>query len=157
MSDLVEADQLHDYLNTHKLSFFLPPKSWREAPQVRFEWRAIRLSGTLRANVPRAPGVYTLLIQPGIFWHPNCSYLAYAGSSENLRDRFGAYLTKERRVRPKVRKLLKKWAGFVYFCFAESKGNDLERLEDALIQHYIPPFNSKFKGSLKRAVGAFTP
>ncbi len=157
MSDLVEADKLHDYLATHKVSFFLPPRRWSSAPSIPFDWNGIRLASSERSSVPRAPGVYTLLINPRIFRHPYCSYLAYAGQSGNLWRRFGEYLSRERTVRPRVRKLLLRWDGFILFCFAQTEESELDRLEDILHQHYVPPFNSKYKGTLKRAVGAFTP
>ncbi len=155
MTDLVDSDKLQDYLSVHSHIFWLPPDRWNSAPSLHFEWEAVKLSGSNRVRVPAESGVYTLIIMPGIYSHPHCSYLAYAGKSNNLKRRFGEYLTKERRTRKKIRSLLRKWGEFICFCYAKVAEEELEKFEDALLQHYVPPFASRYKGTLKQAVGAF--
>jgi len=61
------------------------------------QWYYYKLESTNSSNIPQKPGIYTLLIQPGIANHPLCSYLMYVGKAKSLCRRFKQYLTSEKK------------------------------------------------------------
>ena len=80
----------------------------------------------------------------------------YVGKAVNLRKRFGEYLTRERLRRPKIIRLLEMYAGYIVFCYSRVEHDELETMEDRLLNAFIPPCNSQFKGVVQAAQGAFS-
>ncbi len=76
-------------MKAHTHEFALWRRKWQEFnSSIIFNWHLFKLEISERGNIPRSPGIYTLLIQPGIASHPGCSYLMYIGQARSLRDRF---------------------------------------------------------------------
>lgn len=151
--DLVDEQ---DELKTHEIPFTLWPKAWAKYPLRRkLSWSRRELSTANKRHIPKAAGIYTLLIQPGIAGHPSCSYLMYVGKTKDLRDRFYDYCTTEKRVRPKIVRLLHKWHGHIRFCYIRIPPRDLSKVEDALIAAFIPPANSDYPATIRAAKKAF--
>ena len=151
--DLVEEQ---DEFKSHLVEFPLWPAKWQEfASAAQLSWTVRKLDKHEKTNIPDASGIYSLLIQPAIASHPACSYLMYVGQAENLQDRFYEYLTTEKRIRPKVVRLLYKWRGYIHFCYCQLPLGQLTNVEDALISAYFPPVNSRFPGQLASVVRAF--
>ena len=110
-----------DAYAAHRYEFFLLPRQWRECSRPGVEsWSAVRLVEGEGDSVPALPGVYTLLVQPGIVHHPACSYLMYVGKTKSLRRRLGEYRDERKREtgRPKILRLLTKYAEHTWFCYA---------------------------------------
>jgi hypothetical protein len=86
-------------------------------------------------------------------------YLGYVGMTERpLQDRFEEYLTEasNSKGRPKLLRILNKWADHLEFCYLEVKDpTKIEPLERRLYDAYLPPFNSQFSTHLNRIVNAF--
>ena len=150
--DLTEIDEAM----AHRLSFVLWPRKWKK--YVRSHgWRLERLEVSKRAMVPDAPGIYTLILQPGIAGHCSCSYLMYVGQAMSLRTRFGDYLGRERREsgRPKLFHFLNKYDGYVWFCYTKVAAKALNNIENGLLRAYIPPLNDQLPSEVSRVVSAF--
>jgi hypothetical protein len=147
-----------DALKAHEHQFYLYPRYWHECADVQIAcWNMIKLNGSERLEVPEEPGIYTLLVQPGIALHPACSYLMYVGKSKSLRRRFGEYLNESRREtgRPKIVRLLNKYPDHLWFCYTLIEDEALDVVEDALIAAYVPPANDQMPAEVRGAVGAF--
>lgn len=151
--DLVEQQ---DECLAHLVRFPLWPAKWQAfTSDVALSWTIRKLEHDEKENIPSTAGIYSLLIQPAIASHPACSYLMYVGQAQNLQDRFYNYLTTEQRIRPKVVRLLHKWRGYIHFCYSNVPVGQLTVVEDALLDAYIPPVNSRFPGQLASVVRAF--
>ena len=108
-----------------------------------------------KPKIPAVPGIYSLLVQPGIANHADCSYLMYLGKATSLRSRFGNYLTTEKTRRPKIVRLLQMYEGNIQFCYSKVREAKLDAIEEQLYNAFVPPCNSQFSGELSRAKGAF--
>lgn len=153
--DLIERQ---DAVLARQYTFTLSAKEWASyADMTITAWQLLRLSNAMRQNVPSVPGIYTLLVQPGIAKHPSCSYLMYVGQAVSLRARFGHYLKKERRAtgRPKVFRMLNVYNKHVWFAFARVPKSRLDLVEDRLIVAHLPPCNGTVPAKLRKVVGAF--
>lgn len=156
VSDIIQEQ---DDLRAHTQEVRLWPRAWERYEDAGpFAWTPLRLHGAETANVPTESGVYTLIIRPGIANHPACSYLMYVGQAESLRRRFRDYLTREKREtgRPKIFRLLNKYARYIWFCFASVPGEELEGVEAGLLMAYLPPSNDRFPAEVTRVVRAFS-
>lgn len=155
-NDPVDIVEQQDEFAAHCWRFCLWPKKWQDCKVLASaSWETRKLERQQKQVIPTSPGIYTLVIKPNIASHPNGAYLMYVGQAVDLRDRFGKYITTERRRRPKVFRLLLKWEGHIFFCFTKVKASDLDSVEDALISSFLPPANSAFPGELRPVVGAF--
>ena len=151
---IVAQDRLAGWIQ----HFFLCPNYWKKYRlTVPSRWQTQKLERTNANRVPETPGIYTLILQPGIAAHPACSYLMYVGKTDSLRRRFSEYLGKERRFpgRTKVVRFLNKYNKYIHFCFFPATLDALSAQEDNLIEAYLPPLNCKYKGSLSVVMGAF--
>lgn len=147
-----------DEMKAHCYEFVLWPCRWQSYRCSNVHnWRLCRLVDLERDRIPDQPGVYTLLIQPGIASHPACSYLMYIGQATSLRRRFGDYLNRERREtgRPKIFRLLNKYSDHVWFCFTLVPPESLTEVEDALTAAYVPPCNDRLPSEISSVRGAF--
>ena len=150
-ADLVASQD--DY-NKHVWHICLWPNQWNTC-NVHLRWHNVELDDKGKSNVPDTTGVYSLVIQPGIAKHPGCSYLMYVGKAKDLRKRFGDYLSRERTKRPKVVRLLEMYRGHIRFFYSTVDIETLDNTEEELINAFIPPCNSRFKGEVRRVSGAF--
>lgn len=152
-ADLVVSQ--NEYLN-HIWSICLWPAQWKLCdPNMRLSWKHVLLNKEHRSKVPKATGIYSLVIQPCIVGHFGCSYLMYLGKARNLNRRFGDYLTTERTKRPKVLRLLQMYRGYIQFFYSEVDEKRLDNTEESLINAFVPPCNAKFTGKLGEACRAF--
>lgn len=142
----------------HRREFILWPSKWEGFDRTKvYGWQWHKLDASERPNIPDEPGIYTLLIQPGIAGHPLCSYLMYVGQAVSLRTRFADYLTRERREsgRPKIFRLLNKYSNYIWFCFTIVPEETLDDVEDSLMNAYIPPCNDQLPIEIRPVRGAF--
>jgi len=142
----------------HTYEFVLWPRQWSAHSSTdTFSWNSVRLSLHNSPAVPTTSGIYTLLVQPGLFNHPACSYLMYVGQAKSLRRRFSDYLNREKRStgRPKIFRLLNMYPNQAVFCFTIIPASDLDRIESALLNAFIPPCNDRFPAEVQRIIGAF--
>ena len=142
----------------HVHRFSLWPRKWDEFDEgiQAFSWRIEKLHIDARDNIPTSSGVYTLLIQPGIANHIACSYLMYVGQTNSLRRRFGEYLNevKRRRGRPLINRLINMYFDYSWFCYTEVEMTNLGKVENALLEAYLPPKNDRFPASVSQIVEA---
>jgi hypothetical protein len=146
VADILEEE---DQKKIHSHEIVLWPRRWNG---YRFEtsltWQIHRLMIAEKPHIPDQPGIYTLLVQPGIAHHPACSYLMYVGKTKSLHRRFGEYLQEKNRDtgRPRILRLLNGYPDHVWFCFTELLESELHNAEEALIEAYLPPCNEQFPG-----------
>ncbi len=129
-------------------------------PNQVLSWELRRLNPMERPAIPQVPGVYSLLVQPGIANHPGVSFLMYIGKTNSLYRRFGEYLNKERLTtgRPKIYRALRRYSDYLWFCFAPLPTADdaaLTIVEDALLMAYVPPWNDDLPAEIRDIVEAF--
>ena len=152
-SDLVVSQ--NEYRN-HLWCLCLWPAQWKTCDRdFKLSWDSVALSNEHRSKVPRTTGLYSLVVQPRIAGHSGCSYLMYLGKTENLHRRFGEYLTSERDRRPKMVRLLEVYRGYIHFFYSRVNKTMLDKMEDQLIDAFVPPCNSRFTGDIQKARGAF--
>src|SRR5437870_4759989 len=85
-----------DEIAKRRVEFVLSPKLWRSYRDTSIkDWRVVELRKVRKSKVPKSSGIYTLLVQPRIARHSDCSYLMYVGKAVNLKRRFGQYLNTE--------------------------------------------------------------
>ena len=137
--------------------FVLSPRQWVTYTQSH-TWRNEKLERARATQIPESPGIYTLILQPGIAGHPLCSYLMYVGQTISLRRRFREYLGMERRVdrRPKVSYFLNKYNGYACFCYTLVAAATLTNVENGLTAAYLPPLNEDYEGIISTAMRAFS-
>ena len=155
MIDLIREQ---DDLKAHEHIFYLWPTKWRAFVNARITgWNTLRLAEPGKDSLPDTPGVYTLLIQPGIAAHPHCSFLMYVGKAMSLRRRFKQYLTSEQREtgRPMIFRLLSLYPDHVWFSYTPTDRRYLDEVEAALISAYIPPCNKDLPADISPVRGAF--
>ncbi|MGA3110468.1 MAG: hypothetical protein ABSE15_00365 [Candidatus Bathyarchaeia archaeon] len=137
--------------------FTLWPRQWQTYTQTH-EWKNEKLESTRADQIPEDPGIYTLIIYPGIAGHPLCSYLMYVGKTGCLRRRFREYLGMERREdgRPKISYVLNKYDQFIRFCYTRVPLAALDNVEGGLMNAYLPPLNEEYEGTISTSVRAFS-
>ncbi len=145
-----------DEMKAHEYQFVLWTRKWQEFDSM-YQWNIFKLDSNEKRKIPNQSGIYTLLVQPGIANHPACSYLMYVGKTISLRRRFGDYLNEKKREtgRPKIMRLLNKYAGYVHFCYTIVPEKKLTSVEESLISAYIPPANDRFPAEITRVIGAY--
>jgi hypothetical protein len=156
------SSQVNDLLITaktmqnHEEKFILWPEKWAVYTNMH-TWYLERLDRTRRNSIPDSPGIYTLLLQPGIAGHSCSSYLMYVGKAKSLKVRFNDYLMKERgkHGRPPMILFFNKYDPYIWFYYTLVPANNLGAVEDGLLEAYIPPLNQKIKGTVGRARSAF--
>jgi excinuclease UvrABC nuclease subunit len=153
---VVDIIQEQDEMKAHCCDFVLWPRQWRTY-DGEHDWTMYKLTRPGRGNIPDQPGIYTLLIQPGIANHSACSYLMYVGQTNSLYRRFGEYLSERKREtgRPKILRLLNKYSDNVWFCFTIAPEDALDTIEENLINAYLPPANDQLPAEVSRVMRAF--
>src|SRR5688572_15413562 len=107
MADII-PEELEE-LAGHQWQFFLWPKMWTEYKgSSSLKWSMAKLAASSRRHIPDESGIYTLIVKPNLAAHPSNACLMYVGKAKSLKERFGHYLNKERRIsgRPKLFRLL---------------------------------------------------
>jgi hypothetical protein len=144
---------------------FLSPPNWQAYVQhLQLAWQQpVPFSPGEVNNIPNDErrGVYSFVVQPNIAQHPNCSYLMYVGKVEDqsFRDRYRDYLYERRQGensrRVHVSRMLQKWDGFLWFCYAPVNNAALiSQIEDELLAAYLPPANRRFPAKVRFALAA---
>ena len=154
--DIIRED---DDRKIHTHDMVLWPSRWQVYNYSGIgTWHTYRLGASERSNIPGQPGIYTLIVKPGIAGHPACSYLMYVGKTSSLRRRFGNYLNEKNREtgRPKIIQLLNKYPDNLWFCFTQLPESELSSAEDALINAFVPPCNDQLPAKLLPGIGAFS-
>jgi hypothetical protein len=153
-NSVFEAKSVADFKVQNMILF---PKAWSgfHGP-AKLKWESVKFSATKAKEVPNDKrGVYTFVVQPGIACHPACSYLLYVGmTTRDFRVRYQEYLADLKAGigsrRPHIAGMLAKWDGYLWFYYAEIKGDDkIEEAEDALLEAYLPPTNIEMPGKLR--------
>jgi excinuclease UvrABC nuclease subunit len=149
------ADQI-DEVKIHTYHFTLWPRQWQGYTQSH-GWDREKLERAKTNQIPESPGIYTLILQPGIAGHPSCSYLMYVGRTVSLRRRFREYLSRESLDigRPRIFYFLKRYKGYIFFCYTVVTDDILPDMEKKLVDAYVPPLNQQYRGEIGRAMGAF--
>ena len=142
MIDLIDENAIYSHYGKH---FNFIPSQWQTYTDVH-NWQIQKLEQSKKTLIPTDPGIYTLILQPGIANHPNCSYLMYLGETDSLQTRFVDYLGKERQVygRPLLFTFLNKYDEYIWFCYTADIIGNLVDMENKLNMAYLPPLNSKF-------------
>lgn len=152
----VDVIEESDRLILHELTFVLEPDRWRRyCPRESLTWRTLKLHHRNRQKLEQLPGIYSLVLQPHVARHPKLSYLYYVGQTVDLKRRFTDYLGREERDRPRIFRFLRRWSGFIHFCYALLDESSLAEVEEKLIEAFVPPGNSRFPGTLEAARRAF--
>lgn len=154
--ELFDIIKEQDDLKANEHRFFLWPRQWAKCVDIH-KWQIYKLDESEIDRIPIQSGVYSLLIQPGIADHPACSYLMYIGQATSLRKRFMDYLNERKREtgRPKIYRLFNKYQSFVFFCCAAVEKSDLTKVENNLLNAYIPPANDQYPAEIRKIVKAF--
>jgi hypothetical protein len=161
--DLYDLVPAVDEAKTYTIEFTIWPKLWRKylrGPQTRFRWRSYPFNSRSKGSVPETAGIYTFVVNPDIAQHC-CSYLMYVGRTVNqtLRERFAEYLREKRNSngRPQIVWLLNKYSdrNLFFCCTTCDKTDDIEKLEEDLIEAFVPPFNRRIPGKVGRIKRAF--
>ena len=157
------VDVLEDrsQLKAHLWCFRMWPRKWAAYNlNVPFEWEIYPFQRDQISNIPRRPGIYSLVVQPGIAKHSECSYLMYIGKAEvTLQDRFRKYFYERDDPvgRPKILELLNRYDGYVHFyCSIIEERERIKDIEDALINAFLPPCNTDLPAETRHIAGAFS-
>jgi hypothetical protein len=155
--------QISDDLRQHNVSrIVLSPNRWATYQQnINFNWILIKFN---KDNVNKIPddkyGIYSFVVDPGIANHPRASSLLYIGKAQDqsLRKRITQYFHEpdNPKGRPPIQNMLIDWPDHLYVCFTVvDKVEEIENIEDALLNAFVPPINQTFKGELGKAVRAW--
>jgi hypothetical protein len=154
-----------DKVKSRTTKFTLMPEEWQKFIVIQdsfpCKWKIIKLDEKCKddSDLNKEPGIYTLLVQPGIASHPSCSYLMYVGKTFDLHKRFLNYLRYEKRVRkrPNIFRLLNIYGDHIWFCFTNVAADQLERYENSLMNAYLPPVNdeNRLPAEMRQLKGAF--
>lgn len=156
--ELVDLIEQQDKFRAHQYEFCLWPERWSEFRNASFgaAWKTVAMKAAEAIGVPEAPGIYTLVVQPGLANHPFCSYVMYVGKTEKqgLRARFKQYLKKQRR--PKIQRLIQKYGDNLSFCYCQFEPvEQVDQAEKDLIAALLPPCNDRLPAAVSKIVGAF--
>ena len=145
----------------HRWSFVLWPQQW-EAHNLSdlFNWEIHPFKREQIDEIPREPGIYSFVVQPGIANYPYCSYLMYVGMTERpLRERFREYFSEKYNAidgRPKIVKLLNVYQDYLHFCcLTIAETERIKEIEDELLNAFIPPCNDQYPTEISRVMKAF--
>lgn len=132
-------------------SIFMDFDSWKTfKTSYGLSWKRVKFDKANAASVPDTRGIYIFTLQVDENELPIHGYMWYMGiaghnSKHTLRKRYGNYLTDQISPawkRPKVRYMLQKWKGDLYFNFVElDHGINLKKIESAFLNAIIPPAN----------------
>ena len=157
VTDIIEKQ---NQLKAHHFDFYLWPKLWETynlPDQARWEIHPFQKDQS--KHIPREPGIYSFVIQPCIASYPECSYLMYIGKTERtLYQRFHEYLLEQKNNagRPKILRLLNLYKGYLYFAYSTIIEKErIGKIEDALIDAFLPPCNKKFSAEVRPIIEAF--
>lgn len=145
----------------HCLPFVLWPRQWATYNiKELLTWEIHPFQPDQTDEIPRNPGIYSFIVQPGIAHHPYCSYLMYVGMTERpLRDRFREYFSEKRNAtngRPKLLKMLNVYQDYLHFCCSAIEEIErIEVIEESLLNAYIPPCNDDYPAEIRRVMKAF--
>jgi hypothetical protein len=168
MIDPAEHDELVDKLEEYGIEFNLLPDFLEKGNSdiENFEWDEVKFEDSSRSLIPDERGIYAFTIhssRPGLPKHGYIMYVGITGdnSSKTLRKRFKDYIQAEEAIivkRPKVRKLLKKWAEVLYFQYVSitDESIDLHDIEQRLNDLFqSPSVTQDFSAEVRAARRAF--
>jgi len=135
----------------------LSPDHWKKfSSPSKLAWEVTKFELSNAKNVPnKKSGVYSFVVKPNIAEHPACAYLMYVGKAEDqsLRARFKQYFPHrtETSRRTNISKMLRLWDSHLWFYFASIADlTKIDATEQALLNAYLPPFNSRYKGTVAK-------
>jgi hypothetical protein len=121
----------------HVKKYILCPEHWRNYSNVKLIWRKVKFNAKGIAKLPNdKSGLYSFLVQP-----------IGETTKQSLRERCADYLpeAKKKKARVPIRSMVRKWSDHLWLYFAAVDDKDLiKKLEEDLIEAYIPPFNQRF-------------
>ena len=159
-TDREYVDQIVSRLQKGRVVFVHSPDMWDECNlPVELHWQRVRFGKDYRNQVPSDKfGVYAFMLAPNFIGVPESAYLLYIGQTHGFRARYVQYLHEYSRgfARPPISRMLERWYDHIWFHYAPL-GNPclLDKVEDALLNACIPPYNQKYKGRVGRAIRAF--
>lgn len=140
-----------DVLKKYKKEFILSPLQWRNFNITGLTWHKVRFCEENRLTIPEVRGVYCFMIEHRNDSFPPHGYMAYVGlvgqgNSRTLRIRYADYLRDQNRPkRIHIYELLTRWKNCIYFYYAPvpDRRKSLAKIETALLDAIVPPFNKK--------------
>lgn len=156
--------KLVDRLKSDSIEFWLSPTQWRRSKVPRkLLWKYVPFKKSEATVVPTSRGVYAFLVTNSPSGLPPHGYLMYIGetgnqSQETLHSRFLSYFREMKDESRGVHYVLNKYEKYLYFHFCEvtDKRRNLRKLEEALCDTLVPPYNFRdFSAELRNAKPAF--
>lgn len=137
-------------LRYHVRSFFLYPQYWSEnGALITFntKWKRVPFTKGNQKRIPLSRGVYAFVIEPHYDHLIQTRYLFYVGkTNRTLQKRYSEYLDEKEgkgKTRRKVFKMLKQYAGCMYFCYTElANADQVNALETSLLNTFVPHVNT---------------
>jgi excinuclease UvrABC nuclease subunit len=123
----------------------------------------VRFRKDQAATVPRSRGVYAFLVAFLSDGFPPHGYLMYVGETgddnqQHLRSRFRSYFLEMGQESRPIHYILRKYEKYLYFHFSAvaDRRRNLKKLEAALCDALIPPYNVRdFSAEIRNAKPAF--
>jgi len=153
--------KLVNRLKSDQERFWLSKKQWKASsvPDT-LDWQWVSFKKSDAQSIPRTRGLYAFTVEcsaPGI---PPHGYIMYVGEvghtgNETLRSRFRSYFYEMKRDERPVHYILNKYTKhlFFYFCEVPDRRKSLFKIETALCDTLIPPYNvNDFSMDMKRGV-----
>lgn len=135
--------------------FILYPPFWAQLKLGKLSWTKVPFGRSKITQVPgNQRGIYIFTTLPPKRGQVLCPYLLYVGSvpDSDFRTRFASYVNErsKSKPRPHISKMIECWGEHLWFCYAPLKGKPrfIKKVEDALIQAFLPPFNRIWPASI---------
>ena len=142
--------------------FILHPGLWNAFPPMApsLTWTKIKFSNTTVRNLPNNKyGIYSFIAEPQIAGHNAIGYLLYVGKAQDqsLRDRVTSYLYESQKTKPRIHisEMLDHCPDHLWLHYAEiADQRSIKKIEDALLEAFLPPFNRDFPATISHMVRA---
>ncbi|MBN4082978.1 GIY-YIG nuclease family protein [bacterium AH-315-A23] len=129
--------------------FLLYPEFWlKPENQIAFNlnWKRYKFLSRNKRFISKEKGIYCFVIEPNVQEFFNTRYLFYIGKTNGtLQSRYGNYIDELkgiRKSRVKIKNMLKKYDGHIYYYFTPIDTKDrVNEVEDKLINTFLPHAN----------------
>lgn len=119
-------------------------------------WKRVRFNKDGVNSLPNDKmGLYTFIAEPQVAGHPAVSYLLYVGEAhgQSLRKRVTSYLYESQKKKPRVHvsEMLARFPNhlWLYFSIVDDVST-IKRIEDQLLETFLPPFNEEYPATVKK-------
>jgi hypothetical protein len=142
--------------------FILHPELWTACPQMTppLKWTRIRFSKSAVTQLPNNKyGIYSFIAEPQIAGHNAVGYLLYLGKAQDqsLQARVSSYLYEANKAKPRIHisEMLDHCPDHLWLHYAEiADQKTIKKIEDALLEAFLPPFNRDFPATIRHMVKA---